>query len=133
MTTLSIIPVLIAIFCHITLIILAITVFQNLHRMERRLHDTERKTSTTLMLAMENHLNNSVNMLNDMQRRLRILVEEEQYENAAQLRAVIKSQEQNLRRQIEQMRKVFGDTMNFELHIVGEKNDNENKNENKND
>ena len=133
MTTLSIIPALIDIFCYITLIILAITVFQIIHRMERRLPDIERKTSTTLMLTMENRLNNSVNMLNDMQRRLRILVEEEQYENAAQLRAVIKSQEQILHREIKQMRKVFGDNMNIELHIVGEKNDNENKNENKND
>lgn len=130
MTTLSIIPALIDIFCYITLIILAITVFQIIHRMERRLPDIERKTSTTLMLTMENRLNNSVNMLNDMQRRLRILVEEEQYENAAQLRAVIKSQEQILHREIEQMRKVFGDNMNIELHIVGEKNDNENKNKN---
>ena len=103
MTTLSIIPALIDIFCYITLIILAITVFQIIHRMERRLPDIERKTSTTLMLTMENRLNNSVNMLNDMQRRLRILVEEEQYENAAQLRAVIKSQEQILHREIEQI------------------------------
>lgn len=133
MTTLSIIPALIAIFGQITLIIFAITVFQNIHRMVRRLPDIERKTSTTLMLTMENRLNNRVNMLNDMQRRLRILVEEEQYENAAQLRAVIKSQEQILHREIEQMRKVFGDNMNIELHIVGEENDNENKYKNKND
>lgn len=132
MTTLSYIPALIAIF-YITLIILATTVFQYIHRMERRLPDIERKTSTTLMLTMENRLNNTVNMLNDMKRHLRILVEEEQYDDAAQLRAAIKSQEQILHRLIEQMRKDFGDNMNIELHIVGKKNDNENKNENKND
>ena len=121
MTTIHIIIDLIVSFAHITLMAFAITAYFILLRMERRLRDIERHTSTTLMLAMENRLNNSANMLNDMQRRLRTLVEEEQYETAEQLRAVIKSQEQNLRRQMEQMKEVFGDNINMELHFVGEK------------
>lgn len=116
---------------HAALVFFAVYFFFTLFRMERCLRDIDRHTVDTLMFTMQNQIKNSVDMLNDMQRRLRILVEEEQYETAEQLRAVIKSQAKNLRLQIvrlqiEHMKKTFGDKVDFELHLVGNKNDNEN-------
>lgn len=98
-----------------------------LRRMEHRLHDIESKISSTLMFALQNHLKNSVDILNDMQCNLRSLVEDEQYETAEQLRVVIESHKQDLRRQVEQMKKSFGDNVNVKLYFWGEKNDDENK------
>ena len=126
MTTLHTILYLFGGISYIAVTIFACEAWTRLRRMDRRLHDIDRQTSNTLMLTMENHLKNSVDILNDMQRRLRILVEEEQYETAEQLRAAIESQAKNLRLQIEHMKKTFGDKVDFELHFVGEKNDNEN-------
>ena len=125
MTTLHTILYLFGGISNIAVTIFACEAWTRLRRMDRRLHDIDRQTSNTLMLTMENRLKNSVDMLNDMQRRLRILVEKEQYETAEQLRAVIKSQEQNLRQQVEQMKKAFGDKVSMELHIVREKNEND--------
>ena len=104
----------------------AIYAFFILRRMERRLCDINLRTATTLKLNIANQLKSSINTLNDMQRHLRKLVKEEQYETAEQLRAVILSQEQNVLRQMEQIKKTFGDNVNIELHFMGEKNDNDN-------
>ena len=98
-----------------------------LRRIERRQRDIDRKATTTLMLTFENNLKNKVDALNSMQRHLRSLEEEEQYETAAQFRAVIEAQKQSISRQAELMNKTFGDSVNVELHIMGEKNE---KNEN---
>lgn len=129
MTTLQYITLFLSFLSHVALVFFAVYSFFTLFRMERRLRDIDRHTVDTLMFTMQNQIKNSVDMLNDMQRRLRSLVEEEQYETAEQLRAVIESQAKNLRLQIEHMKKTFGDKVDFELHIVGEKNDNKNKND----
>lgn len=126
MTTLQYITMFLSFLSHAALVFFAVYSFFTLFRMERRLRDIDRHTVDTLMFTMQNQIKNSVDMLNDMQRRLRSLVEEEQYETAEQLRAAIESQAKNLRLQIEHMKKIFGDKVDFELHFVGEKNDNEN-------
>lgn len=126
MTTLHTILYLFGGISYIAVTIFACEAWTRLRRMEQRLHDIDRHTVDTLMFTMQNQIKNSVDMLNDMQRRLRSLVEEEQYETAEQLRAVIESQAKNLRLQIEHMKKTFGDKVDFELHFVGNKNDNEN-------
>ena len=127
MTTLNTIILFLSGLADVVLMSYATYSFFALFRMKRRLRDIDRHTTDTLILAMENHIRNSVNMLNDMQRCLRSLVEEEQYHAAEQLRAEIASQKQNVRRQIELMKKAFGDNVNIEVHFVGENNDNENK------
>lgn len=127
MTTLNTIILFLSGLADVVLVSYATYSFFALFRMKRRLRDIDRRTTDTLILAMENHIRNSVNMLNDMQRCLRSLVEEEQYHAAEQLRAEIASQKQNVLRQIEQMKKAFGDNVNIEVHFAGENNDNENK------
>lgn len=129
MTTLQYITLFLSFLSYAALVFFAVYSFFTLFRIERRLRDIDRHTVDTLMFTMQNQIKNSVDMLNDMHRRLRSLVEEEQYETAEQLRAVIESQTKNLRLQIEHMKKTFGDKVDIKLHFASNKNDNENKND----
>lgn len=111
------------------LIGLAITVFFYMRRQQREMLDIKKLQTRMFILVMSEHLRNDVNQLNDMNKELCELVDDERYEDADRLKITINELKKSTLSKLHRFQQEFGDTI-FELKVtkIGEP-DNDEKNE----
>ena len=96
--------------------------FGRLKRQAAELDEIKYGVKTSIALAMGEHLRNSFNEINDMKETLRDMVEDERFEEAERLKAVIEKAESGAMRELERFREHFGkDCVDVEVTNVRRK------------
>lgn len=122
MQTLHIILSLMGIVAYVATATFACYAFGGLKRQEAELDEIKYGVKTSIALAMGEHLRNSFNEINDMKETLRDMVEDERFEEAERLKAVIEKAESGAMRELERFREHFGkDCVDVEITNVRRK------------
>lgn len=87
----------------------AITAWGELRRMNRKLAGMERAMSVVTTITMGNHVKDNFKQLNEMKATFLRLVENEQYEEASNLKAAIAEMERNAEASMKRFKDICGD------------------------
>lgn len=91
-----------------------------LQHTERRINNLESKITTILVLSIGEYVRRGTETLNHMMDDYNHAVEQEDYEAAGQLQALIKEQKHSLEKNVNEFNKAFGHVADIDIHqIVG--------------
>ena len=110
MQTLHIILNIVTIIANCFLTWFAITAWFELRRLKRKLTGMERAMSVVTTITMCNHVKDSFDQLNEMKADFHRLVENEQYEEAEELKNAIAEMERNTKAAMEHFKDICGDS-----------------------
>lgn len=110
MQILNIIFTIVAIIANAAVTYFAITAWFELRRLKRKLTGMDHAMSVVTTITIGNQVKDNFDQLNDMKETFNLLVEEERYEEAEELKNAITNMERNAKAAMERFKDICGDS-----------------------